>query len=142
MKSFSLIAAMLLLLASCGNKETPEEREIAQYTIAQFMDTEAVFGSGFSPDNTKVLITSNRSGIYNMYTIPADGGEMTPLTASDSSSVFSISYFPNDERILFRMDGNGDEIYKIFMMDKGEIIRLTPAENARALFYGWSREGD
>lgn len=142
MKSFSLIAAMLLLLASCGNKETPQEREIAQYTIAQFMDTEAVFGSGFSPDNTKVLITSNRSGIYNMYTIPADGGEMTPLTASDSSSVFSISYFPNDERILFRMDGNGDEIYKIFMMDKGEITRLTPAENARALFYGWSREGD
>lgn len=142
MKSFSLIAAMLLLLFSCGKKETRQEREIAQYTIAQFMDTEAVFGSGFSPDNSKVLVTSNRSGIYNMYTISADGGEMTPLTASDSSSVFSISYFPNDERILFRMDGNGDEIYKIFLMDNGEITRLTPAENARALFYGWSREGD
>ncbi len=142
MKQISLVTAMLLLLVSCGKKETKTEREIAQYTIAQFMDNEAVFGSGFSPDNSKVLITSNRSGIYNMYTLPSAGGERTPLTASDSSSVYSISYFPNDERILFRMDGNGDEIYKLFVMDGDEITRLTPAQNARALFYGWSKEGD
>lgn len=142
MKHYSLITAVLLLLFSCGKKETTAEREISQYTIAQFMDTEAVFGSGFSPDNSNVLVTSNRSGIYNMYTLPASGGEMKPITASDSSSVYSISYFPNDERILFRMDGNGDEIYKLFVMDGDEITRLTPAENVRTLFYGWSKEGD
>lgn len=142
MKHYSLITAVLLLLFSCGKKETKAEREISQYTIAQFMDTEAVFGSGFSPDNSNVLVTSNRSGIYNMYTLPASGGEMKPITASDSSSVYSISYFPNDERILFRMDGNGDEIYKLFVMDGDEITRLTPAENVRTLFYGWSKEGD
>ena len=142
MKCYSLMTAVLLLLFSCGKKETKTEREIGQYTIAQFMDTEAVFGSGFSPDNSKVLVTSNRSGIYNMYTLPASGGEMKPITASDSSSVYSISYFPNDERILFRMDGNGDEIYKLFVMDGDEITRLTPAENVRTLFYGWSKEGD
>jgi dipeptidyl aminopeptidase/acylaminoacyl peptidase len=142
MKQFSLVTAVLLLFFSCGKKETKTEREIGQYTIAQFMDNETVFGSGFSPDNSKVLVTSNRSGIYNMYTLPASGGEMTPLTASDSSSVYSISYFPNDERILFRMDGNGDEIYKLFLMDDGEITRLTPAENVRALFYGWSKDGN
>jgi len=142
MKQFSLVTAVLLLFFSCGKKETKTEREIGQYTIAQFMDNETVFGSGFSPDNSKVLVTSNRSGIFNMYTLPASGGEMTPLTASDSSSVYSISYFPNDERILFRMDGNGDEIYKLFLMDDGEITRLTPAQNVRALFYGWSKDGN
>jgi len=141
MKQFSLVTALLLLLFSCGKKETKKEREIGQYTIAQFMDNETVFGSGFSPDNSKVLVTSNRSGIFNMYTLPASGGEMTPLTASDSSSVYSISYFPNDERILFMMDGNGDEIYKLFLMENDEITRLTPAENVRALFYGWSKDG-
>ncbi len=141
MKKFSLVTAMLFLLVSCGEKETKTEREVAQYSIAQFMDNEAVFGSGFSQDNSTVLVSSNRSGIYNIYTVPASGGEMTALTSSDSSSVYSISYFPNDDRILFRMDGNGDEIYKIFMMDAGEITRLTPAENARALFYGWSKDG-
>tara|TARA_R110002072_G_scaffold117281_5_gene248181 strand:- start:4024 stop:5919 length:1896 start_codon:yes stop_codon:yes gene_type:complete len=142
MKQISLVAALLFLLISCAEKETQLEKEIAQYTIAQFMDNEAVFGSGFSKDNSTVLVSSNRSGIYNIYTLPASGGEMTPVTASDSSSVYSISYFPNDDRILFRMDGNGDEIYKIFMMDDGEITRLTPAENARALFYGWSKDGN
>jgi dipeptidyl aminopeptidase/acylaminoacyl peptidase len=143
MKKISLAAALLFLVLSCGDKEKePDTREIGTYTIAQFMDNEAVFGSGFSPDNSKVLVTSNRSGIYNMYTLPSEGGEMTPLTASDSSSVYSISYFPNDERILFRMDGNGDEIYKLFVMEDIKITRLTPAENARALFYGWSKEGD
>lgn len=142
MKCYSLMTAVLLLLFSCGKKETKTEREIGQYNIAQFMDTEAVFGSGFSPDNSNVLVTSNRSGIYNMYTLPASGGEMKPITSSDSSSVYSISYFPNDERILFRMDGNGDEIYKLFVMEGDEITRLTPAENVRTLFYGWSKEGD
>lgn len=143
MKKISLAAALLFLVLSCGDKEKePDTREIGTYTIAQFMDNEAVFGSGFSPDNSKVLVTSNRSGIYNMYTLPSGSVEMTPLTASDSSSVYSISYFPNDERILFRMDGNGDEIYKLFVKDGDNITRLTPAQNARALFYGWSKEGD
>ncbi|MEX2349816.1 MAG: S9 family peptidase [Flavobacteriaceae bacterium] len=143
MKQLTLAAAALMLVLSCGDKEKePEQREIATYTIAQFMDNEAVYGSGFSPDNETVLVTSNRSGIYNMYTMPSSGGEMTALTASDSSSVYSISYFPNDERILFRMDGNGDEIYKLFVMDGEETTRLTPAENARALFYGWAHDGN
>lgn len=143
MKQLTLAAAALMLFLSCGDKEKePEQRETATYTIAQFMDNEAVYGSGFSPDNETVLVTSNRSGIYNMYTMPSGGGDMTPLTTSDSSSVYSISYFPNDERILFRMDGNGDEIYKLFVMDGEETTRLTPAENARALFYGWAHDGN
>ncbi len=143
MKQLSILTALLFLVAACGEKEKePEEKAIGSYTIAQFMDNEAVFGSGFSPDNSTVLVSSNRSGIYNMYTLPSSGGEMTPLTTSDSSSVYSISYFPNDERILFRMDGDGDEIYKLFVMEDDSITRLTPAENVRALFYGWSKDGD
>ncbi|WP_339611320.1 S9 family peptidase [uncultured Planktosalinus sp.] len=142
MKQLSILTALLLLFIACGEKEKqPQEKTIGSYTIAQFMDNEAVFGSGFSPDNSNVLVSSNRSGIYNMYTLPSSGGEMTPLTTSDSSSVYSVSYFPNDERILFRMDGNGDEIYKLFVMEEDSITRLTPAENVRALFYGWSKDG-
>ncbi len=143
MKKLFLIAISVSLLFSCKEKEEPEVAEVIevdQYTIEQFMDNENAFGNGYSPDKSKVLMTSNRSGIYNMYTIPSTGGEMTPLTQSDSASVYGISYFPKDDRILFRMDGNGDEIYKIFMKDGDEIKRLTPAENVRALFRGWSRE--
>lgn len=143
MKKEFLLFAILLSFISCKKDEEKKEekREIASYTIEQFMDNESVFGGSFSPDNSKLLVTSNRSGIFNMYTVPTGGGEFTPLTTSDSASVFAISYFPEDERILFRMDDNGDEIYKIFVMDGDSITRLTPATNARALFYGWSQDG-
>lgn len=130
-------------LFSCKEKEPQEEqRKVASYSIEQFMDNESVFGGSFSPDNSTLLVTSNRSGIFNMYTIPTSGGEMTPLTQSDSASVYAISYFPEDNRVLFRMDDNGDEIYKIFVKDGDSIRRLTPAENARALFYDWSTGGE
>lgn len=137
-----MLLSVFLCLISCKEKEQQEEKkEVSTYTIKQFMDNESVFGGSFSPDNSKLLVTSNRSGIFNMYTVPTSGGEFTPLTTSDSASVYAISYFPEDERILFRMDDNGDEVFKLFVMDGDSITRLTPANNARALFYGWSQDG-
>ena len=143
MKNQLLLFAILLSFISCkkDNEKKEEQREVATYTIEQFMDNEAVTGGSFSPDNSKLLVTSNRSGIYNMYTVSTAGGEFTPLTASDSVSIFGISYFPEDDRILFRMDDNGDEIYKLFVMDGDSITRVTPAKDARALFYGWTQDG-
>ena len=143
MKKLIIILVFFTLIISCKESTEGDSAEVIvpdQYTIEQFMDNENAFANGFSVDKSTVLMTSNRSGIYNMYTTPVGGGELTPVTQSDSASVFGISYFPKDDRILFRMDGNGDEIYKIFMKDGDEIKRLTPAENVRALFRGWSRE--
>ncbi|MDX1630052.1 MAG: alpha/beta fold hydrolase [Fulvivirga sp.] len=114
-----------------------------QYTIEQFMDNETVFGGSFSQDKSKVLVTSNRSGIFNMYTVPADSGAFNALSESDSSSIYAISYFPKDDRILFRMDDNGNEIYHIFMRDEdGTIMELTPDVGSRAVFYGWAHDGE
>ncbi|MCW8982024.1 MAG: S9 family peptidase, partial [Altibacter sp.] len=144
MKRVLILCTLSILFFACKEKEK-KETEVAetveQYTIEQFMDNENAFANGYSPDKSKVLMTSNRSGIYNMYTVPSDGGEWMPVTKSDSASVFGISYFPEDDRILFRMDGNGDEIYKIYVKDGEEIQRLTPAQNVRALFRGWSKDG-
>jgi dipeptidyl aminopeptidase/acylaminoacyl peptidase len=144
MKKLIIISIGLFLFYSCKNetkKEETQAREVEQYTIAQFMDNENAFANSYSADKTKVLMTSNRSGIYNMYTVSALGGEFTPVTQSDSASIFGISFFPDDDRILFRMDGNGDEIYKIFMKDSAGIKRLTPEKNVRALFRGWAKDG-
>jgi len=129
--------------AVLGCKQEPKPPTVAEtlksYTIEQMMDNESIGGGSFSPDKSKLLISSNRSGIYNMYTVPASGGEFTPVTASDSSSVFAISYFPGDERKLFRMDDNGNEVYHIYLMEEdGSHRDLTPWEGARSLFYRWS----
>jgi dipeptidyl aminopeptidase/acylaminoacyl peptidase len=144
MKNYSLILLALVFFVGC--KDTPKDDNkktavVKTYTINQFMANENAFANGFSPDKSRVLMTSNRSGIYNMYTVPTEGGEFLPVTQSDSASVYGISYFPEDERILFRMDGNGDEIFKIFLKDSSGIKRLTPEKNVRALFQGWAKDG-
>ncbi len=131
---------VLFCVACKGNKDADTAMNFETYTIEQFMDNESVRAAGFSPDNQKVLLSSNRSGIYNVYTVPSGAGELRPVTESDSSSIFALSYFPNDERILFEMDDNGDEVYKIFMKDPDTITRLTP-QNARVGYRGWSRDG-
>lgn len=134
---------MIVVLWSCKQeeKETDVAINLKQYSIDQFMDNEAVFGGSFSADKSKLLVSSNRSGIYNMYTIPASGGEYTAITTSDSSSIFGVSYFPKDDRMLYRADGNGDEIYHLYLRETdGTIKELTPEKGARASFYGWSHD--
>lgn len=55
------------------------------------MDNEAIRG-GFSPDKTKLLVSSNRSGIYNMYTVPTDGGEFN-LAGLITSYIEKYSFY-------------------------------------------------
>lgn len=141
-----IIAAIMLLCFSCKHKKDSNQKDIAQkveqYTIEQFMDNESVGGGSFSSDNSKLLISSNRSGIYNVYTVPTTGGNITPITNSDSTSYFAVSFFPHDNRMLISADGNGDEINHIFLRDTTGTIRdLTPGKEAKSEFYGWAEDG-
>ena len=145
MKKLIIPVLLIVLVWACKEEAKETKASIADtmktYTIEQMMDNEAIGGGSFSPDNSKLLVSSNRSGIYNVYTLPITGGQMEPLTQSDSTSIFATSYFPNDERILLNMDGNGDEIYHIYLKDiDGSQKDLTPAEGARASFYGWTKD--
>ncbi|MBS9464358.1 alpha/beta fold hydrolase [Flagellimonas sp. 389] len=145
MKKLVFLMAFLTIWACKEEKKEPPSvaETMKTYTISQMMDNEAIGGGSFSPDNSKLLISNNKSGIYNMYTVGVDDGKMMPVTASDSSSVFAISYFPKDERMLFRMDGNGDEIYHIYAMEAdGTHKDITPYEGARASFYGWADDDE
>ncbi len=145
MKNQIFLVFMILLFVSCKDKNELKQKEeaktVAQYTIDQFMDNEAVSGGSFSSDNSKLLISSNRSGIFNVYTVPTIGGDYTAITSSDSTSYFATSFFPNDDRMLLSADGNGDEINHIFLRDtSGTITDLTPEKTAKSVFYNWSED--
>ena len=139
MKKHLLTALLVfgaLVLFGC---QKSDYRKVKQYTIEQFMNTTSSFGSSFSHDEKTILFTSDNSGIYNAYMISVEGGEAKQVTQSDSTSIFATSFFPNDDRILFRSDQEGNEIYHIYLReDDGSVRDLTPVENARAIFYGWS----
>ena len=61
-----LIFIACVLLASCTGKK---EKEIAQYSIDQFYKNVSISGGSFSADETKLLISSNETGIYNVFEI-------------------------------------------------------------------------
>ena len=56
-------------------------------------------------DESKLLINSNESGIYNAYEIDIESGEKKALTNSTEESYFGQSYFPDDDRFVFSFVG-------------------------------------
>ena len=114
-KSFIFLIILSFLFISC---QKSDYKEVNKYTIEQFMNTTWIGGSSFSSDESKILYTSDASGIFNAYTIPISGGEAKQITHSDTSSIFAISFFPNDDRMLFRADKNGNEIYHLYLFIK------------------------
>jgi dipeptidyl aminopeptidase/acylaminoacyl peptidase len=135
--------ALILLLAGlviwgCGQGGF---KEIKQYSIEQFMNTTSIFGSSFSFDEKNILFSSNESGIYNAYMIPVEGGEVTQITDSKDNSIFALSFFPKDNRILLMSDKAGNEIYHLYLRnEEGTVKDLTPYGDARAIFYGWAHD--
>ncbi len=144
MKRFTLIILTILII-SCDKEKVQNDEKIKVdlYTIDQFYDNESVYAGGFSPDETKLLMGSNKTGIFNAYALPIDGSEPIQLTNSDDESIFIISYFPNDERILYHSDQGGNENDHIYLRDEdGSIQDLTPWDSVKSNFYGWSRDDE
>src|SRR3546814_14381081 len=73
------------------------------------MDSDSIGGLSWSPDDRKLIFTSNRTGIANIYVMPSGGGDAVPLTHSTKEIVRAIGYFPEDERLLFSSDQGGNE---------------------------------
>ncbi|MGB7070522.1 MAG: S9 family peptidase [Pyrinomonadaceae bacterium] len=143
--SFPLFLVALIVLPGFGlniyAQQMPAHRQVKKYTIEQFMNTTRVGGSSFSPDEKSVMFHSNRSGIFNVYSIPAKGGEPISLTNSTKESTFMVSYFPNDPRFLYTYDKGGNENDHLYVrLADGSEKDLTPGEKAKANFLGWTAD--
>ena len=141
------------LLSSCGQQADTEavvEKvvavEIPKYSAEAFFATTSyglAGGKAFSPDKSKLLIHSDESGIFNVYALPVNGGDAVALTQSDSDAMFAISWFPGDERILFTFDSGGNELNHVVVREEdGSLNDLTPGEELKAGFAGWSSDGE
>ena len=110
-----LLILILFMVVSC---QKSDYRKVKQYTIEQFENTTKLIGSSFSFDEKNILFTSDESGVYNVYYLSIETNEVTQLTASDSNSIYSLSYFPNDDRFLFDSDKGGNEIWQIYVQNE------------------------
>ncbi|MBI1769173.1 MAG: S9 family peptidase [Bacteroidetes bacterium] len=139
MKTKSFSGCLILLILFSNSCKQAETKKPALYSMAQFMDIVQINGSAFSPDETKVLINSKETGIYNAFEIDIKSGEKKQLTKSDDNAIFSYSYFPNDNRILYGSDKGGNEITHLYVQTpEGNVNDLIQDSTAKAEFGGWS----
>jgi Tol biopolymer transport system component len=145
-----LAAAWVVLPSWSAPVAPPEATTAAQplqpapkrYTIEQFMATTSVRGASFSADEKRILFSSNASGIYNVYSQDVAGGQPVALTHSITDSHNAVSYFPEDDRVLFSRDKGGNEQNHLLVLERdGSERDLTPGDSLTANFEGWSTDG-
>ncbi len=135
--------APVLLIGLAVPALAQAKRPAKQYTIEQFLATTSISGASFSSDEKRILFSSNKTGVINVYTIPVAGGDATPLTTSTTDTTVAVSYFPKDDRFLYTRDKGGDEKNHLYVRGlDGQERDLTPGENLKAAFAGWTHAGD
>ena len=135
-KYFYLLTLTFFLLVAPIAAQKP----VKEYTIEQFMNTVRIGGSSFSADDKSILFHSNKSGIFNVYSVPVTGGAPAQMTSSSKESTYAVSYLP-DGRILYTYDRGGNENNHLYVRELNGTERdLTPGEKTKALFLGWTQD--
>jgi dipeptidyl aminopeptidase/acylaminoacyl peptidase len=138
MKTKLLFFVSCLLLFACNRTEQPN---VTQYSIDQFFKNIRINGGNFNADENKLLISSDQSGIFNVYEINLADTTMRQVTNSTVESYFSIDYVPGTEKILYSADKGGNEIDHIYLLNEdGTSLDLTPGEKEKVNFGGWSKD--
>jgi len=133
-----LIVFSVILLVSCTGKKIPE---IGQYTIDQFYKNVNIGFSSFSPDEAKLLVSSNETGIYNVFEITLSDGSKKQVTNSTTESFFAVDYVHGTNQILYSADKGGNENSHIYLLDEdGTTVDLTPGDEVKASFNGFSKD--
>ena len=157
MKSGSIVLWLFgsLCLAACGEQmtESPSEspqsadpESVPRYSARAFYETTSYDlvpskGRAFSSDGRSLLISSDQTGVYNAWALSLDGTPPQQLTHSDGDAVFALSWFPDDDRILYTADSGGDELNHVFVRAAdGGVHDLTPGGALKASFFKWSAD--
>lgn len=138
----TLAAGLAAAIAPLAHAQSGPD-SVPRYTAEQFYNTTSVSGASFSPDQSSILVSSDESGVFNAYSIDIATGEKTMLTDSTTDAVFAQSFFPDDRRFIYMSDSGGNELFHVYVRElDGTVKDLTPGENVRGLFAGFSHDGD
>ncbi len=138
----ALVAVGFMSLAGCattGSRSGASAKRHSTYDARTFYETTSVAGASFSHDERRILFSSDKSGVFNAYSQPLEGGTPTQLTNSTTNSVFAVSYFPFDDRVLYTSDKGGNERNHLFVREvNGQTRDLTPGDDVKASFAGFN----
>ena len=134
MKVFLKLLPLFILVISC----TESEKNIQQYSIETLMSNNRSSGGSFSKDASKLVYSSDKSGIFNIYEVNLENNIETQITDSKEESFFVRGYSPTTGEVIYSADKGGNENSHVYIIRDEESIDLTPGENTRASFFGWT----
>ena len=135
MKSFLKLITVFFLVISCSDSQ-----KIQQYSIETLMSNNRSSGGYFSKDADKLIYSSDKSGIFNIYEVDLSTNEETQLTYSKEESFFVRGYSPSTGEVIYSADKGGNENSHIYLIREGNSIDLTPGENTKASYVGWTKD--
>ena len=136
MKNFLKLITLSLITISCNGLQN----NIEQYSIETLMSNNRSSGGYFSKDASKLIYSSDKSGIFNIYEVDLKTNEETQLTDSEEESFFSRGYSPSTDEVIYSADIGGNENSHIYIIRDGKSIDLTPGKNTKASFFGWTND--
>ena len=143
MKNLFYLCCVAGCFIACKKAEVSEQtaREVKQYTIEQFYANTRFSGGVFSPDETKLVVNSDESGIFNLYEINIADGTKKPITQSTEESYYVVDYVPGTDKLIYSADKGGNEIDHLYLLEpNGTSTDLTPGEKEKAGFFKWSED--
>jgi dipeptidyl aminopeptidase/acylaminoacyl peptidase len=141
LRHFLALSLLFILLGSCIRK-SDKTRIPKQYSIEQLYENLSVYGSGFNADETKILIGSNSTGIYNVYELNIADTLSKVLTSSTKESFFAVNYLPHSSKFIYSADKGGDENSHLYLKSESDTSArdLTPWPQSTNSFFGWSAD--
>ena len=136
MKKILKFIAALIVITSCNQ----EVKEVQKYSIETLMSNNRSSGGYFSKDASKLLYSSDKSGVFNLYEVDLNSLKETQVTNSVEESYFAVAYSPLTNEIIYSADKGGNENSHLYLIRDGESIDLTPGENTKASFLGWTQD--
>lgn len=140
-------AGTALALATMPAMAAAQSDPVPRYDAEAFYATTSyslgsASGHVFNAETGALLISSDETGVFNAYALDPVTGERTALTDSQSNATFAVSWFPADGRALVTADQGGNELNHVYVRElDGSMHDLTPGENVKASFAGWSADG-
>ena len=136
MKNFLKLIILSILIMSC----TGSLNNIEQYSIETLISNNRSSGGYFSKDANKLIYSSDKSGIFNIYEVDLKTNEEIQLTDSKEESFFARGYSPTTGEVIYSADKGGNENSHIYIIRDGKSIDLTPGKNTKASFFGWTKD--
>ena len=136
MKNFLKLIILSIVMMSCNGSLN----NIEQYSIDTLMSNNRTSGGYFSKDANKLIYSSDKSGIFNIYEVDLKTNEEIQLTDSKEESFFARGYSPTTGEVIYSADKGGNENSHIYIIRDGKSIDLTPGKNTKASFFGWTKD--